>query len=205
MKPLKNQQGAVLILELVLLAIVVGVAGLALYQANKARQSTNQPTVATPHLVSPSQTVTPQLASNILSFTKFGFKMTLPAGLDKSDVVYDEVSNDQPIQTGDGSILHRIGSIDLTSKKLTQAASGCGIGAAGTGLIGVIGIEVYSSDPTKYQIASGPSGVKQVGSVWLGVRDRQAPCSVLPDNTISPLEDAYYGLFIQAYETASKS
>ena len=53
MKPIKDEKGTVLILELILLAVVVGVAGLAFYQAYKARQTTNQAVISKPHIASP--------------------------------------------------------------------------------------------------------------------------------------------------------
>lgn len=43
MKNLRNERGAVLVFELILLAVVIGVVGLALYQANQSRNFVGNP------------------------------------------------------------------------------------------------------------------------------------------------------------------
>src|SRR5437016_124021 len=92
--PLKNEQGAILIIELVALAAVLAAAGFAAYQYASRKNAANQPTKPKPHVVakaSPSPSVTKP--TNEFDVPELGFKMTLPSGLDGLSYMVETLPN----------------------------------------------------------------------------------------------------------------
>jgi hypothetical protein len=101
---------------------------------------------------------------------------------------------------GNGKPYHYIGHVNLSTRTLAKTQPRCGATAGSTAEIGVIGFVFYKENVREYAVMSGPEGVKPMGDMFVGIRDRQSPCS-WTGTGIDPLENKYYGLFVEAYQT----
>jgi len=200
-----NERGTALIPEIILLAVVLAAAGFAVfryYENSKAVEPSARPVAHTPiqKRASPIATKTPAPAANVLKIKELGVEMTLPAELKTEDVYYIAASKNEPVTDGNGKTYHYLGNVYLSTHSLTTAAVGCGVVAGATDNIGVIGFEFYRENIRDYAVASGPEGVKPIGDMFVGIRDRQSPCS-WDGSAPNPLEDKVYALFVAAYDT----
>lgn len=94
---LKSEQGAALLLELILPAVVLSAAGIALYHAYTLKHASNKATTPVSH--QSSQTSGPT-ASDVLKIDEWGIQMQLESSLANTKVVSNkQATNDQPPQS----------------------------------------------------------------------------------------------------------
>jgi hypothetical protein len=193
----KSERGAVPLLEVILLVVLLGVAGFAAY--NYVHDTASRALTAQKR-ASPVPIPTPTPPGNVLQIKELGVEMTLPADLKMDDVYYIAVSQNEARTDAAGKTFHALGYVELSTHSLTASAPGCGVVAGTTDKRGVIGFEFTRENIRNYAVASGPESVKPIGDMFVGIRDRQAPCS-WNGSAPNPLEDKTYGLFVEAYQS----
>lgn len=194
MQYLKRQEGVVLPLLIGLVALVVVVIGLAVWQSQHAKTKANQastsptPTAVAQASSTPTPTATPAPANEI-KVTELGFKMTLPAGL---------IGLKYAAQTNlPGSAAHpaTYSTSTFSTSSLEQLAGAGSQCSAANGSIGTIAR--YSEDPATFTSASS----KKVGNFYVTFSTPPAPCSNASDT--SQLELSQTLLLRQAFNSAS--
>jgi hypothetical protein len=193
MKHLKRQDGIAQLLIVALVAIVLVVIGLAIWQSQhvktKADQATNSPTPSA--AAQASSTPAPTVANEI-KVTELGFKMSLPVGL--TDLKYVATTN----QTGTANgVSYQYSTASFSTTALEQKASGIAACTAAEGPIGRI--TRYSVDPSTFGTTN--SVTKKVGSFYLGFTMPQSPCSSASAD--SQLQTSDTSLLRQAFDNAA--
>ncbi len=197
MNHLRDERGVAPILELVLVALVLALAGVAVYSATHhkttatvATTASASPTKTASSSPSPSPTASP---SNELDVPQLHFKMSLPAGL--SGITYSI----DPNTTGTANnTTYTVYTARFTTQYLQ--ANQCYANASPTGQIGIGAISMYLVDPETLGIGEIVGG-RKVGNVYLSYQTPQSECGsnpVVNDNQIEMIK-----LMGQAFDTAT--
>ena len=194
MNHFKRQAGFAQLLVVALVAVIIAVVGLAIWQSqeakSKADQATNTPAASTP-VEEPSHTPAPSVANEV-TVTELGFKMTLPDGL--TSVKYVAKAN----QTGTANVSQYEYSVtSFSTASLEQTTAGTAACMAAQGPIGRI--TRYSVDPST--MGTTLSVKKKVGNFYLGFAFPQSPCS--SDSEAARSQTSQISLFRQAFDTAT--
>jgi hypothetical protein len=193
---LRDAHGAVLIIELVVLAAVLAVAGFAEYQYTSHKKAANQAVKPNPHMAaksspSPSASTPPtQKPANEFDVPELGFKMTLPAGL--NDLKYIAELN-QTEWIGNSPLT--VSTARFTTQYLGQAACSTDGHAIGIGHI-----SKYNSDPRSLHLTDIGT-VKSVGDFYLEESGSQAACG--DSASVNAKQLQMMQLLSQAFDTAS--
>ncbi len=192
MKYLKRQDGIAHLLMVGLVAVVLVVIGVAVWQSqqakSKADQTASTPTPTAVSSATPTSSGTP-VPSDEFKVTELGFKMTLPKGL--ADLKYAGQTN-VPSTDGNGTIAKASFSTSSLEAK-DSANSLCTPAHAPLGVI-----VQYDSQP-KGLDSSIP--VRKVGNFYLAYSAAQSACS--DDNGIPNLVLSQAALLKQAFEGAT--
>lgn len=195
MKYVKRQEGMILPLVVGLVALILVVVGLAVWQSQQAKKtadSTNttpSPTSAAQGSRTPAPTATPT-QSNVLTVTELGFKMTLPVGLTGLNYV---AQTNLSGSFSDGSS-YTLSTSRYSTTSLERLDSQC---TAANDAIGTI--VRYSEDPQNR--VSGVAELRKVGNIYLGLETPQQPCS--SSTAAGQLETSQIQLLRQAFDSAT--
>ena len=194
MKYPKREDGIAQILIVGLVAVVMVVIGLAVWQAQKAKanlvSSSPTPTVAAKSSSSPTPTAAPTPANEI-KVTELGFKMTLPTGLTDLKYVAETGISDP---AGNGTLARA--SFSTTSLEQKDSNSLC---QAAKGPIGFI--SRYEAEPKSLESGPVRESVRKVGNFYLAFGPSQSACS--DNNGVPGLQDSQTKLLEQAFDGAS--
>lgn len=164
MKYFKDQRGALLVVELIILAAVIVVAGFAGYQYLKNSKAANKAGTPKPHIVansstspSPATTEAPTpTPSSTFDISSLGVKFTLSGTVSDLDYQVVHLTGDQAVN-----------SVEFSSKRLE--AAGCSLASAplgyltydnnkgGTLVANVRNSNLYYLSPTAGSCAAAPS------------------------------------------------
>jgi hypothetical protein len=183
MKYLKRQEGVVLPLAILLVAVVAVVVGVAVWHSQKAKtnHATSSPTPTSVAQASSTPTATPSPANEI-KVTELGFKMTLPAGLTGLKYVPHTNGNTQQPAT--------YSSASFSTTSLEESDARCTAGDASIG-----SIVRYSENPTTF------GSVTKVGNFYLVFTTPQQSCS--DKAAAEQLQTSQTSLLRQALATAT--
>ncbi len=187
---IKDERGAVLIVELVVLALVLAAAGFATYQYLEHKSATSNAVTPRPHVAktTPSPSASPNPA-NEFDVPELGFKMMLPTGLTELEysIVYQDPS-------------HAPVGARFSTKQVDQIApEHCTVA---DGPIG--SIYVSSVDPKTLADPRLSNDARKVGGKWLSYLGPEHGC--YPGSSDSPgnkLQTSTSQLMHQAFNTAA--
>jgi hypothetical protein len=194
MKYVRRQHGIAQLLVVGLVALVLAVVGLAVWQSQKAKQSADKTSThptASP-IATASTTPAPTATSNPneIGVTELGYKMTLPAGL--MDLKYVAQTN----LPGDAAHPAPYSTSSFTTASLLQLDGPSSQCTAANGAIGTI--VRYAEDPKAF---ASVAESKKVGNFYLGFVTPQQTCS--SGASTDALETSQLNLLRQAFKTAT--
>jgi hypothetical protein len=189
--PRKNDRGSVLVIELIVLAMVLTVAGIAVLRYYEHKKTVNPAVSPVPHAANATPTPSPSTPpANVLQIKELGFKITVPDGL--RGLKYATRLNLRWDVDGREYVVD-VATFSTDSLEQADSASTC---RAGSGPLGTIA--KYPLDPTgKVQ---GTPDMKKVGEFYLTYTAPQAHCSLSEATT--KLQTAQFNLLREAFNSA---